>query len=109
VIVRQDALLDALNVQPAGLVTLSLPLPAFDPADCVFADRAVVQAAEYWNWFEARLVPVPPGPEAATRASYRTPALSGEIKGAKFTAETSRPTPPGGLAGLTWVNGENSL
>jgi len=47
VIVSQDALLDALHVQPAGLVTLTLPLPAFDPADCVFADRAVVQAAEY--------------------------------------------------------------
>ena len=105
-IVSQDALLDALHVQPAGLVTLTLPLPAFDPADWVFADRAVVQAAEYWNWFEARLVPVPPGPEAATRASYMTPALNGEIKGKKFTLIF--PSDCGaGLPRLTWVNGED--
>jgi hypothetical protein len=45
--VSQDALLDAVHVQPAGLVTLTLPLPAVDPTDCVFAERAVVQTAEY--------------------------------------------------------------
>jgi len=44
--VSQDALLDAVHVQPAGLVTVTLPLPAVDPADWVFAERAVVQATE---------------------------------------------------------------
>lgn len=40
--VSHDALLDAVHVQPAGLVTLTLPLPAVGPADCVLADMAVV-------------------------------------------------------------------
>jgi hypothetical protein len=40
--VSQDALLEALHVQPAGLVTLTLPLPAVDPADWVFAESVVV-------------------------------------------------------------------
>ena len=83
--VSQAALVDDVHVQPDGLVTFTLPLPALAAVDRVFAESAVVQGAEYWNWFETRLVPVPPGPEAATRASYMTPGVSGDIKGRKFT------------------------
>src|SRR4029453_4793553 len=56
-----------------------------EPADSVFAESAVVQGAENWNWFEATLAAVPPGPEAATRASYMTPGLNGDIKDRKPT------------------------
>jgi hypothetical protein len=47
VIVSQDALLDAVHVQPAGLVTLTLPLPPPDAADCVVAESDVEQTTEY--------------------------------------------------------------
>ncbi len=67
--VSQDVLLEAVHVQPAGVVTVTLPEPALDAAAREVDERAVEQGTEYWNWFEARLVVVPPGPDAATRAS----------------------------------------
>jgi hypothetical protein len=46
VIESQFALLDDVHVQPAGLVTLTLPLPALDAADRFPDERAVVQGGE---------------------------------------------------------------
>jgi hypothetical protein len=106
VIVSQDALLEDVHVQPAGLVTLTLPLPAVAAAVMLPADNAVVHGGETWNWFEARLVADPPGPAAATRASYMTPAVSGEIMDKKFTLIF--PSLCGeGFPRLTLVNGED--
>jgi hypothetical protein len=47
VMVSQDALLVAVQAQPAGVVTLTLPLPAAAAADNVFAEREVVHASVY--------------------------------------------------------------
>jgi hypothetical protein len=104
--VSQEVLLEDVHVQPAGLVTLTLPLPALAAADRLADERAVVQVGEYWNWFDTRLMLVPPGPEAATRASYITPAVNGEIKGKKFTLIF--PSDCGaGLPRLTLVKGDD--
>jgi hypothetical protein len=49
VMASQDVLLEDVHVQPAGLVTLTLPLPAVAATDIELAERAVVQGGETWN------------------------------------------------------------
>ena len=68
--VIQDALLCAVQAQPAPAVTDTVPLPASCPA--VRAEGAIVGehgAGANENWFDGLLLAAPPGPMAVTRAS----------------------------------------
>jgi hypothetical protein len=49
VIVSHCVLLEEVQVQPAGLVTLTLPLPALDAAERLPDDKAVVHVGDTWN------------------------------------------------------------
>jgi len=84
VTISQEESLDAAQAQPTAAVTLTVPvvdaaLPDRDGVDKLYEQvgggggggGAVVPNT---NWFEIVLCDDPPGPTAATRASYTTPA-----------------------------------
>ena len=71
--VTQAALLTAVQAHPVPVVTLTLPVLAEEPADEPVGDSVTAQGFVNANWFETVLRPVPPGPTAATRASYVVP------------------------------------
>jgi hypothetical protein len=71
------AALLADHTQPAAAVTPIDPVVAAAPTVALVADRVGVHVGVNEKGFERELVDVPPGPMAATRASYCCPAASG--------------------------------
>lgn len=84
VIVSQPVELVAVHVQPLPAVTLTLPVVVPAPTLREVAETEYAQVGgggggggavvPNTNWFEIVLCDDPPGPTAATRASYTTPA-----------------------------------
>jgi hypothetical protein len=94
VTVIHDALLTAVHAQPVPAVTVALPVPPPEAIDSVVGEIVGVQGAVKEKVLDGRLVPVPPGPIAAIRASYTTPAVScpdnSETKSSRILPSTSR-------------------
>jgi hypothetical protein len=77
VMVSQPAGLLALHSQPSAAVTVTEPPDAGAGSDALAAESVGVQVSVKENWFDGSLTAVPPGPMAATRASYCRPAARG--------------------------------
>ena len=73
VIVIHDALLTAVHPQPLLAVTATLPDPPLDPKLCNVGDAEYVQAAVKPKVLDSALAALPPGPTAATSATYTVP------------------------------------
>jgi hypothetical protein len=84
VIVIHAALLTAVHVHPVAILTETLPLPAADEKFWPVGVIEGLHVSENANVFETSLALDPPGPTAATRASYTTPGM-----GAGFSSETN--------------------
>jgi hypothetical protein len=75
-----DALLTAVQVQPLPAVTVTLPDPPLDPRLCDVGDAEYVQGAVKPNVLDSALAPLPPGPTAATSATYTVPGTGHPAK-----------------------------
>jgi hypothetical protein len=81
VIVSQAPELVAVHAQPVAAVTPTVPVVEAELAERDCVDKLYEQfggggggVVPNTNWFEMALCDDPPGPIAATRASYTTPA-----------------------------------
>ena len=94
VTVSQAALLDALQEQPVGASTVTLPDPPSLENAAPVAPSANVQFTENANGFDGELREIPPGPVAATIATYSTPGVSGRLR--RLTnSSRMKPSAPG--------------
>jgi hypothetical protein len=86
VIVSQPAGLVAFQVQPAAAVTVTDPVEAEAASEALVPDNVGAHVGVYEKRFDTVLGATPPGPLAATRASYSCPGVSGEERrDTKFT------------------------
>jgi hypothetical protein len=80
VTVIHEALLTAVHPQPLPAVTVTLPDPPPDPKLCEVGDAAYVQEDVKPNVLDSALAALPPGPTAATSATYTVPGTGHPAK-----------------------------
>jgi hypothetical protein len=73
VTVIHDALLTPVQPHPVATVTVTLPVPPVDVRLCDVGDTLNEHVGAKLNVFDKGLAELPPGPTAATSATYTVP------------------------------------
>jgi hypothetical protein len=100
-IVNHVAELLAVHAHPDPTVTPTDPLVAAAPIDLFAADSAGVHVGVKEKRFDSALMPIPPGPTAATRDSYCTPPASGVERRATKSTRMNPSVPGAGFPRAT--------